>query len=274
MLSTMGVKSPSYKPLMSADSRDSESVEDFGDCHAGEKSIAQRFRWIEWNQRAPSRITGLLQSSLIPLSILVLSMAFGFVFSFLRAPTDQDCARQLSMWSPALEAVEYVQMDFNDAFNSTSIYRGLPTPEREQAWFDLTYKHAVEIPPERLAGLNRSEEDHLKHVPEDVGDGYVALLEVFHQLHCLNMIRVYTWWQVGKYDKIPVGLSNDPLKNRIHVDHCLEALRISLMCFADVTPLMVRIGGPAGARADFNTHHKCRNFDKISDWIDENWTVR
>ncbi|KAJ0357180.1 hypothetical protein COL154_010382 [Colletotrichum chrysophilum] len=142
---------------MSADSRDSESVEDFGDCHAGEKSIAQRFRWIEWNQRAPSRITGLLQSSLIPLSILVLSMAFGFV---------------------------------------------------------------------------------------------------------------------GKYDKIPVGLSNDPLKNRIHVDHCLEALRISLMCFADVTPLMVRIGGPAGARADFNTHHKCRNFDKISDWIDENWTVR
>ncbi|KAJ0365779.1 hypothetical protein COL26b_011911 [Colletotrichum chrysophilum] len=243
MLSTMGVKSPSYKPLMSADSRDSESVEDFGDCHAGEKSIAQRFRWIEWNQRAPSRITGLLQSSLIPLT-------------------------------PALEAVEYVQMDFNDAFNSTSIYRGLPTPEREQAWFDLTYKHAVEIPPERLAGLNRSEEDHLKHVPEDVGDGYVALLEVFHQLHCLNMIRVYTWWQVGKYDKIPVGLSNDPLKNRIHVDHCLEALRISLMCFADVTPLMVRIGGPAGARADFNTHHKCRNFDKISDWIDENWTVR
>lgn len=164
MLSTTEVKSPSYKPLMSADSRDSESVEDFGDCHAGEKSIAQRFRWIEWNQRAPSRITGLLESSLIPLSILVLSMAFGFVFSFLRAPTDQDCARQLSMWckscpstllaklgskskhrrvlthtAPALEAVEYVQMDFNDAFNSTSIYRGLPTPEREQAWFDLTY---------------------------------------------------------------------------------------------------------------------------------------
>ncbi|CCF34128.1 hypothetical protein CH063_01083 [Colletotrichum higginsianum] len=270
----MEAKSPSYKPLMSTDSRDSESVEDFGDHQRGGRGFLQRFRWLQWNQQTTSRIPSFFGSSLAVLSILILSMVFGFIFSVLRAPSDQDCARQLSMWSPALDAVEYVSMDFNDAFNSTSIYRGLPTPEREQAWFDLTYKHAVEIPPERLSGLNRSEEDHLKHVPEEVGDGYVALLEVFHQLHCLNMVRVYTWWQVGKYDKPPVGLSNDPLKNRIHVDHCLEALRISLMCFADVTPLMVRLGGPAGARADFNTHHKCRDFNKISDWIDDNWTVR
>ncbi|KAK1982133.1 hypothetical protein LZ30DRAFT_656227 [Colletotrichum cereale] len=135
-------------------------------------------------------------------------------------------------------------------------------------------EHAIEIPPERLSGLNRSEEDHLKHVPAKVGDGYVALLEVFHQLHCLNMVRMYTWYLVGKYPKPPSGLSDNPLKNRIHIDHCLEALRISIMCFADVTPLLIRLGGPAGARADFNTHHKCRDFKKIENWIDNNWTVK
>jgi hypothetical protein len=43
----------------------------------------------------------------------------------------------------------------------------------------------VEIPANEIAGLNRSETDNLKHVPEDVGTGYVAILEVFHQLHCL-----------------------------------------------------------------------------------------
>lgn len=142
--------------------------------------------------------------------------------------------------------------------------------------------------------MNRSEEDHLMHVPPEVGDGYVGLLEVYHQLHCLvsgledginsiivlmillfqNIVRMYTWWQAGKYDEPPVGLSNDPLKNRMHVDHCLDALRIALMCWGDVTPLLVRLGGPAGARADFETHHKCRDFNAIENWIENNWTVK
>ncbi|KAI4215178.1 MAG: hypothetical protein LQ351_002493 [Letrouitia transgressa] len=175
--------------------------------------------------------------------------------------------------APAIEAVEYIDIDFADEFNSTNIFRGPPTPEREDAWYNMTYKHGVEVPMNQLAGLNRSDADHLKHVPEDVGTGYVGILEVFHQLHCLNMIRMYTWFQVDKYPGIPDGFSQNPLKNRMHVDHCIESLRLSLQCWGDVTPLLIRQGGPAGGKADFNTHHKCRNFDKIEKWIDNKWTV-
>ncbi|KAE9980044.1 hypothetical protein BLS_009226 [Venturia inaequalis] len=182
--------------------------------------------------------------------------------------------RKKPAWPPALEAVEYVDADFADSFNSTSIYRGPPIPEREEAWDKLTYKHGIEVPESELAGLNRSPSDNLKKVPKEVGDGYVGILEVFHQLHCLNEIRMYTWWQVGKYPGTPDGLSMSPLKNRMHVDHCIESLRIALMCWGDVTPLLIRLGGPAGAKADFNTHHRCRNFDKLEDWIDNNWTVK
>ncbi|KUJ15076.1 uncharacterized protein LY89DRAFT_589180 [Mollisia scopiformis] len=177
--------------------------------------------------------------------------------------------------APALEAVEYITQDFSDAFNSTSIYRGPPTRELEDAWEKLTFKHAIEVPEDKIHGLNRTEADHLRRVPSDVGTGYVALIEVFHQLHCLNLIRRYTWFQAGKYDYIPIGLSDNPLKNRMHVDHCFEALRISLQCFGDVTPLFIREDpdAPAGARADFDTHHKCRNFEKLEEWIDTKWVV-
>ncbi|KAK2050914.1 hypothetical protein LY76DRAFT_529540 [Colletotrichum caudatum] len=263
----MDCKETSYKTLMSEETRDSESLE--GSMYSINEDLKHRL-WSKLKLRFQSLYMGHMSF----LCLVVLSIAFGFTFSVLRAPSDQDCTRQLSMWSPVLEAVEYIQFDFDDAFNSTSIYRGPPTPEREKAWFDLTYKHAVEIPEDKIAGLNRSMEDNLEHVPPEVGTGYVALIEVFHQLHCLNMIRMYTWWQAGKYDEPPWGLAWDPLKNRIHIDHCLEALRISLMCFADVTPLFVRLGGPVGKRADFETHHKCRNFTKIENWIEENWTVR
>lgn len=87
------------------------------------------------------------------------------------------------------------------------------------------------------------------------------------------MIRMYTWYQAGKYPGIPDGLTDNALKNRMHVDHCIDALRIAIQCFGDVTPVFVRLGGHAGAKADFNSHHKCRNFDKIEGWIDENWSV-
>jgi hypothetical protein len=46
--------------------------------------------------------------------------------------------------APALEAIEYVDMDFIAEFNSTSLYRGPPTPAREKAWFDLTYSRTTD----------------------------------------------------------------------------------------------------------------------------------
>lgn len=90
-----------------------------------------------------------------------------------------------------------------------------------------------------------------------------------------NMIRTYTWFQVGKYlpGQTPEGLSGDELKDRLHVDHCIESLRISLQCWGDVTPLLIRLGGSAGAKADFNTHHRCRDFSKIEGWLAENYAV-
>lgn len=220
----------------------------------------RRSRWV------PSPLLASIFSLNILFTVLI-------VIALTRRPTDQQCSKQLSVYSPALEAIEYIEYDFAAEFNSTNIYRGPPTPEREDAWFNLTYKHAVEIPEDKIAELNRSPADNLKHVPEDVGTGYVAILEVFHQLHCLNMIRMFTWYQAGKYPGVPDGLTESELKNRMHVDHCLDALRIAIQCFGDVTPVFVRVGGPAGAKADFNSHHKCRNFNKIEGWIDENWSV-
>lgn len=54
----------------------------------------------------------------------------------------------------------------------------------------------------------------------------------------------------------------------MHVDHCIETLRLSLMCAADVTPMLVLKdeSKESGTSADFNTFHKCRNFDAILEW--------
>jgi hypothetical protein len=210
----MESKKHEYKPVSSFDDLSSSSTnidertsEDFAleSLHIRKR----RWRWI------PSPLLG----SIISLNILIATL---IIVALTRKPTDQQCSAQLSTFckylfperwhtdlhgpAPALEAIEYIEYDFAAEFNSTNIYRGPPTPEREDAWWKLTYsrlshniivhcnlrkhltrplEHAIEIPEDKIAGLNRTEADNLKHVPADVGTGYVAILEVFHQLHCL-----------------------------------------------------------------------------------------
>ncbi|KAM0446986.1 hypothetical protein ACHAO4_008965 [Trichoderma viride] len=191
--------------------------------------------------------------------------------------SDSQCIAQSTVWSPLLPVVEYHDIDFDNAFNSTSIYRGPPVREREEAWERLTYKNFIEIPESKIGLYNRSSEVRrsLKRIPGE-GRGYAALVETFHQLHCLNVIRQYTWFQAGKYhDEIPVDMQDSEIGNRMHVDHCIETVRIALMCYADVTPLFIRDDprSPTGERADFDSHHRCRNFEKIEEWVDSNWAA-
>ncbi|KXJ84919.1 hypothetical protein Micbo1qcDRAFT_128869 [Microdochium bolleyi] len=194
-----------------------------------------------------------------------------------RGSTDQECVAQLSVWSPAIEAVEYIEYNWGNEFNSTSKFRGPPTPELEQAWTDVSLKHGISVPQDKLSFLNRTDDDHVQHIDEDPTKGYTGLLEVFHQLHCLNLVRQYTWLLMGKYQDMdtPTSLTAGPVGNRMHADHCIETLRLALMCQSDITPVLVIAdpSAPIGNRADFNSYHKCRNFGKIEAWMDENWTT-
>jgi hypothetical protein len=91
------------------------------------------------------------------------------------------------------------------------------------------------------------------------------------------MIRQYTWydWYLRHQDIVdtPSEMKDGDVGRRMHVDHCIEAIRLSLMCYADTTPLFY-IKDPAsslGERADFSTHHRCRSYEKIQKWGKENF---
>ena len=83
-----------------------------------------------------------------------------------------------------------------------------------------------------------------------------------------SLIRQYTW--LGYYDRHPDrvekpnDLNDSDVGLRIHVDHCIETLRLSLLCLADTTPFLYEIENEDDlGSSDFNNHHKCRNFDKV-----------
>jgi hypothetical protein len=127
--------------------------------------------------------------------------------------------------------------------------------------------------------------------PHDSQRRYLMNLDVFHQLHCLNMIRkalhpeYYKPMNPGEHTG-----DEDELLGFSHIDHCVDSIRQSLMvstfmisqisylsaplpglivskCTADISVLNWewsdnrRKNQPIG-----NGYHTCRRFDKIQDW--------
>ncbi|KAM3437555.1 hypothetical protein MY4824_003728 [Beauveria thailandica] len=154
------------------------------------------------------------------------------------------------------------------------IYRGPPAMELEKAWDKLWHHQGVGVPKEGLVALNKTNGKYLQTNRSTAAKPeYYALVGMFHQLHCLNIIRQATW-PTDMYDKgwgeelQPMNVSES--QGRAHVDHCVETLRLSLMCFGDVTPmlLLTRDGTLNTSTADFNVHHKCRSYEQIRDFVD------
>ena len=103
-------------------------------------------------------------------------------------------------------------------------------------------------------------------IPTDRGaDRYSVAM--FHQLHCLGLIR-------KEYYQFASPSSNTQPFTRHgssgHFTHCIDYLRQSIMCAADMTiePALV---GEDGSRTGVDgwgiTHHNCKNWHSVWDWM-------
>ncbi|KAK1982134.1 hypothetical protein LZ30DRAFT_591290 [Colletotrichum cereale] len=195
------------------------------------------------------------------------------------APSDRYCAGQLGVWSPLLESVEYEERNWESNHEKKILgFTGPPTAEMEAKWRGIVEVPGVTIPPERITSLNRSINDGFMPIsPSDPSLGYIAGVEVFHHLHCLNVLRQYIWRDSYPNDLIPSLLKFNSLAvAQKHADHCIDTLRQALMCTGDITPYLVYkketpySTSDVPVREDFQAFHKCRNLSKLLKWVTEN----
>lgn len=95
----------------------------------------------------------------------------------------------------------------------------------------------------------------------------ISGISVFHQLHCLNSLRIAYYTALNK--NVPVqhddhNQHDDPH----HVRHCIDYIRQSLICHADSTmePVNLTLGGSTG----WNVERQCRSYADLSQWA-ETW---
>ncbi|KAG6856702.1 hypothetical protein H0H87_001491, partial [Tephrocybe sp. NHM501043] len=94
---------------------------------------------------------------------------------------------------------------------------------------------------------------------------YLVGIDVFHHLHCLNMIRkaLHPVWSPDYYPPDP---REDEEEHQGHLGHCVNSLRQSLQCNADISPIIWRKLENGRILPRFDIVHTCRDFDRIREW--------
>ncbi|KAF1971843.1 hypothetical protein BU23DRAFT_469872, partial [Bimuria novae-zelandiae CBS 107.79] len=118
-------------------------------------------------------------------------------------------------------------------------------------------------------GEIRLSDEEASRLPQDTArlyggeKGYAGVLEVFHQLHCLNRI-CKKFYNLSK----PIDDEGDSDNlSRWHDKHCFNYLWQTLLCHDDVSVMTTTWNEEQQAfNADFVVTKQCRNFEVIHNW--------
>ncbi|KAG4441929.1 hypothetical protein IFR05_002613 [Cadophora sp. M221] len=228
----------------------------------------------EYSYPPPKENRRLLRPENIQLIILYTAVVFLSLALLFSMPWRQEkhCIDpSLGIWSPAQYSITYKTIKFDSYFTNRSPYTQPPSKELDKKWEDLYSFGLSSITPQEASHLN----EPTAHLPHDENT-YIVTLGVFHQLHCVNHLRkaLYPDEYTGLWEFNPDGSVKRDTVLALHWDHCIDILRQTLMCHADITPMPFYY-----RQSDDNVYsvlaasETCRDFERVREWAVERQIV-
>ncbi|CAI7634570.1 unnamed protein product [Penicillium bialowiezense] len=247
---------------------------------SGERLLAEEegTPWSRSEESATKDCRG-VANALSHMTALAVFFLIGSLFGFSwRGDVDGLCGTHTSQYSTVSKEVgiEYSPQRFNGSLLKENEFRQNAGPEVDAAWESLGVNYrSIQIPYDdaERSGLAP---DQVKINPK-YGGGYPANVEGLHHLHCLNLLRQSLYYNYDYYHAKGQGpFVNDDYIVRRHVSHCLDILRQELMCTIDTGVLGQVWIYPDSPEpyVDFNTQHRCKNFEDVRRWAESNQLPR
>jgi len=207
--------------------------------------------------------------------ICLASLAVNFILAILLLSTLARTRSRLPPWplhvySPVDEFITYETKVFDDDFHGRTIYTA-KNATADAAWDDL-YKGRVNrlqetdtnLRPQGLIYLNIPTKQ-AKLLPNATSPHPRAPelsmigIDVFHQLHCVDILRKSL--NPERYNETSAeGWSQ-------HADHCIDSIRQSLMCSADISTIPFLWDPENGwTLPDARITHTCRKWETVKKW--------
>ncbi|KAE8131055.1 hypothetical protein BDV38DRAFT_276264 [Aspergillus pseudotamarii] len=152
----------------------------------------------------------------------------------------------------------------------------IPTgPEADAEWFRIgTGVMPIIISSDEIYKLGKDPSVAVK-IPEEHGygdDAYIAQTEVFHLLHCLDMLRKeisYDHYYFARFGNHPDA------EHVAHIGHCIDILAQTIKCSSSVDVILFNwVEGWDQPFPDFSNQHVCRDFETLLGYVTENSVPR
>ncbi|KAK2039145.1 hypothetical protein LZ31DRAFT_477229 [Colletotrichum somersetense] len=169
------------------------------------------------------------------------------------------------IFSPARSAVSYENRVID--LSMYTDFQKRPGLDVDSAWHQLLkcsllfaetdMNNNIAVQNEDLKILNRTS------VLLRGGPGYLAGIDVLHELHCLNIIRENVFSDYYKQE------THDERKQ--HILHCIDHLRQILMCHGDNTPQTFEcLEAKRFTIMKRQSTHVCKKWEPIVNWAHQN----
>ncbi|CAI7675679.1 unnamed protein product [Penicillium manginii] len=229
---------------------------------------------ILWTEDDDSDVWISATTIFLQISALAIVFVVGALLGFFwRADLDGLCGRHVSQYSPIVNDmdVKYNIVSSTGSLLRESIFRQDASPEVDAAWDSLGVNYrGIRVPAED------AEESGLAvdqvRIKDKYGGGFPAEVEGFRRLRCLNVLRQSLYYNYSYYHSRGEGVfGNNSYIVRRQVSYCLDIIRQQLMCTVDtgvVGQIWIYPENPE-PYVDFETHHKCKNFEDIRQWVEK-----
>lgn len=151
-----------------------------------------------------------------------------------------------------------------------SIARQIPSPELDALWLDMEILDTHVITKEDVIKLGKDPSTVARFDNDYWGfgdDAYMARMDVFHQIHCLNMLRKKAFSDFPGYELPPP--KNFKL-HWLHLGHCTDILLQNIMCNANTELLtMSWMEDQLYPYPDMSINRQCKDMNTLLKWRDE-----
>ncbi|KAI0166436.1 hypothetical protein GGR57DRAFT_446735 [Xylariaceae sp. FL1272] len=229
-----------------------------------EKTLTWRDEEHDWRSRirriSPHWIW-LAHTILLSTSIVLFALSYCAKTARL---SDSEYTKNFSAWSPAASAVKYETQHFDLPAIAEGPFIG-KGPEVDERWEYISRIGDTMISHEEMVNLGLNPDVSLKITDPNGKPGYRVAIEVFHQLHCLNLLRQNVYQDY--YAPMGGDTAAPEMDLQGHLNHCIDALRQFVMCQGDIGVFSFNYPFNDGDPwPDYSTPHTCRNFESIRQW--------
>jgi len=159
-------------------------------------------------------------------------------------------------YSPMQDEVQYEVKRWVPSLGGNSTAFMGQSDEVDARW-DAISNYGMHQIPKHIANLLAEETTPVPGHP----DSYVIGFEIFHQLHCLDMLR--RWFHPEHYPRSELAHAFEDG----HIDHCVKWLQQTTMCVADVNPIPWQRNEAKGTiEPKLDALHECRSWDDVWRW--------